>query len=108
MVPGLITNVAPIAGAWGEAGYKIGNFGLYAGVKPILFSGSVTANLPTSVDNAGNIVYTRKNLAIQNQTTGYARALWSTDIQKNVTYRVSGAAMTNGQYRLMNELRVFF
>jgi hypothetical protein len=108
LIPGLITNVAPIAGAWGEAGYKIGNFGVYAGVKPVLFSGSVTANLPTSVDNVGNIVYTRKNLAIQNQTTGYARALWSTDIQKNVTYRVSGAAMTNGQYRLMNELRIFF
>jgi hypothetical protein len=108
LVPGLITNVAPIAGAWGEAGYKIGNFGMYAGMKPVLFSGSVTANLPTSVDNTGNIVYTKKNLAIQNQTTGYARALWSTDIQKNVSYRVSGVAMTNGQYRLMNELRIFF
>ena len=108
MTPGLVTNVAPIAGAWGEAGYRLGSFGVYAGVKPILFSGSVTANLPTSVDNAGNIVYSRKNLAIQNQTTGYARALWSTDIQKNVSYRVSGTAMTNGQYRLMNEFRIFF
>ena len=108
ITPGLITSVAPIAGAWGEAGYKSGNFGVYAGVKPILFSGNVTANLPTSVDNTGNIVYTRKNLAIQNQTTGYARALWNTDIQKNVTYRISGAVMTNGQYRLMNELRIFF
>ena len=108
MIPGLITNVTPIAGAWGETGYRFENFGIYAGVKPYLFSGNVTANLPTSIDNIGNTVYTRKNLAIQNQATGYARALWTTDIQKNVTYRVSGAAMTNGQYRLMNELRMFF
>ena len=108
IIPGLITNVSPIAGAWGEAGYRIGDLGVYAGVKPVLFSGNVTANLPTSIDNQGNTVYTRKNLAIQNQTTGYARALWSTDIQKNVIYRVSGTAMTNGQYRLMNELRIFF
>jgi hypothetical protein len=108
ITPGLITNVAPIAGAWGEAGYRVGDFGVYAGVKPILFSGSVTANLPTGVDNAGNIVYTRKNLAIQNQNTAYARALWSTDLDKHVNYRISGTAMTNGQYRLMNEFRVFF
>ena len=108
ITPGLITNVAPIAGAWGEAGYRIGDLGVYAGVKPILFSGNVTANLPTSIDNQGNTVYTKKNLAIQNQNTAYARALWTTDIQKNVIYRVSGTAMTNGQYRLMNELRVFF
>lgn len=108
ITPGLITNVAPIAGAWGEAGYKIGDFGVYAGVKPVLFSGSVTANLPTGVDNAGNMIYTRKNLTIQNQTTAYARALWSTDISKQLNYRISGTAMTNGQYRLMNEFRVFF
>lgn len=108
MTPGLITNVTPIVGAWGEAGYRLGSFGVYAGVKPILFSGSAAANLPIGVDNLGNVVYNRKNLAIQNQTTGYARALWSTDIQKNVNYRVSGTAMTNGQYRLMNEFRIFF
>ena len=108
ITPGLITNVAPIAGAWGEAGYRFGDFGVYAGVKPILFSGSVTANLPTSIDNNGNTVYTKKNLMVQNQTTGYARALWSNDITKNLTYRISGTAMTNGQYRLMNEFRIFF
>jgi hypothetical protein len=108
ITPGLITNVAPIAGAWGEAGYRYGDFGVYAGVKPVLFSGSVTANLPTSIDNNGNTVYTKKNLMIQNQTTGYARALWTTDVSKNVNYRISGTAMTNGQYRLMNEFRIFF
>jgi hypothetical protein len=109
ITPGLITNVAPIAGAWGEAGYRWeNNLGVYAGVKPILFSGNVTASLPTSVDNNGNTVYTKRTLALQNQTTGYLRALWSTDINKNLTYRISGTAMTNNQYRLMNEFRIFF
>ena len=109
ITPGLITNVAPIAGAWGEAGYRWeNNLGVYAGIKPILFSGNVTASLPTSVDNNGNTVYTKRTLALQNQTTGYLRALWSTDINKNLTYRISGTAMTNNQYRLMNEFRIFF
>ena len=108
MTPGLVTNVTPIAGAWGETGYRYENFGIYAGVKPILFSGNVTANLPTSVDNNGNTIYTRKNLAIQNQNTGYVRALWSTDVDKHTTYRISGTAMTNSQYRIMNEFRIAF
>jgi hypothetical protein len=113
-VPGLITNVSPILGAWGETGYRfskestVGELGLYAGVKPVILSGNIQANLPTSIDNNGNIAYTNKTLAIQNQTTGYIRALWTTNISKNSVYRVSGTTMTNGQYRLMNEVRFFF
>ena len=114
MTPGLITNVAPIVGAWGETGYRftrdssVGDLGIYAGVKPTILSGNVQANLPTSVDNNGNTVYTKRTLGIQNQSAGYVRALWTTDLQKNVNYRLSGTAMTNGQYRLMNELRFNF
>jgi hypothetical protein len=108
LTPGLITNVAPIMGVWGEAGYRYQDLGLYAGVKPVIVSGNAQANLPTSVDNNGNTVYTKKTLSIQNQAAGYVRALWNTDIQKNVNYRISGTAMTNGQYRLMNEIRFFF
>ncbi len=111
--PGLITKVNNMWGAWAETGYRyaqdgFGDLGLFVGFKPIVLSGNVEAKLPTSVDNDGNTVFTRKNLAIQNQTTGYVRALWTTNIDKNMMYRVSGVAMTNGQYRLMNEFRIFF
>jgi hypothetical protein len=108
LMPGLVSKVNDIYGAWAEAGYKLGNFGMYAGVKPVVVSGSIQANLPTGIDNAGNMQYTGRSLAIQNQTTGYARALWTTDLNKHTAYRVSGTAMTNGQYRLMNELRFSF
>ena len=111
--PGLITKVNNMWGTWAETGYRyaqdgFGDLGLFVGFKPIVLSGNVEAKLPTSVDNDGNTVFTRKNLAIQNQTTGYVRALWTTNIDKNMMYRVSGVAMTNGQYRLMNEFRIFF
>lgn len=111
LTPGLVTSVSNIYGAWGEAGYRfshesaVGDLGFYAGVKPIILNGSITANLPTSVDNRGNVMYTGKTLALQNQTTGYIRALWTTEINKKTMYRVSGTTMTNGQYRLMHELR---
>ena len=108
MTPGLIAKVNDIYGVWGETGYRWNDLGVYAGVKPIIVSGNVSANLPTGVDNTGNIVYTGKTLAIQNQTTGYIRALWTADINKKTMYRLSGTAMSNGQYRLMNELRFFF
>ena len=111
LTPGLVSNVSSIYGAWGEAGYRfsqesaVGDLGLYAGVKPVILSGNITANLPTGVDTHGNVMYTGKSLALQNQTTGYIRALWTTEINKKTMYRVSGTTMSNGQYRLMHELR---
>jgi len=109
MTPGLITKVNDIYGVWGETGYRWqNNLGIYAGVKPVVVSGSIQANLPAGIDNAGNMQYTGRSLALQNQTTGYVRALWGTEVNKHTSYRVSGTAMTNGQYRLMNELRYSF
>lgn len=109
ITPGLITKVNDIYGVWGEAGYRFANdVGVYAGVKPVVVSGNVQANLPTGVDNSGNLQYTGKTLALQNQTTGYIRALWTTNFDKKTVYRISGTVMSNGQSRLMNELRYNF
>jgi len=109
ITPGLITKVNDIYGVWGETGYKwASNLGIYAGVKPIAVKGNVESRLPTSVDTSGNLVYTGKTLALQNQTTGYIRALWTTNIDKKTMYRVSGTVMSNGQSRIMNELRYSF
>jgi hypothetical protein len=110
--PGLITAVKPATGGWAETGYRYtnwaqrhGDMGIYFGVKPVVFSGSVEANLPTSVDTAGNTVYTRKNMTIQNQTTTYVRALYTNRINKQSQYRISGMLLDNGQYRIMNEIK---
>ena len=108
ITPGLINRVSDIIGLWGETGYKHNDLGVYIGVKPVVVSGSVSANLPTGVDNVGNIQYTNKTLLLQNDTVGYVRALWSQDIGKNSFYRLSGTAMSNGGYRLMNEIRYYF
>jgi len=109
ITPGLITKVNDIYGVWGEAGYRWqNNVGVYAGVKPVMISGNVQANLPTGVDNAGNLQYTGKTLALQNQTTAYLRALWGTELNKRTMYRVSGTVMSNGQSRIMNEIRYAF
>lgn len=111
ITPGLITNVSNMTGGWAEAGYRfgkakeLGDVGLYAGVKPVIFSGNVTANMPTSVDNAGNIQYTKKNLMVQNQATGYVRALYVNDISRKTQYRLSAITTQQGQYRIMNEFR---
>jgi hypothetical protein len=108
----LITAVRPATGGWAETGYRYtnwaqrhGDMGIYFGVKPVVFSGSVEANLPTSVDNAGNTVYTRKNMTIQNQTTTYVRALYTNRINKQSQYRISSMLLDNGQYRIMNEIK---
>jgi hypothetical protein len=109
--PGLVTNVSNMIGGWAETGYRytdhknFGDLGLYAGVKPMLFSGNVTAKIPTSVDNTGNVVYTNKKMAVQSSTTTYIRAMCTNIIDKRTQYRISGMVLDNGQYRIMNEFR---
>jgi hypothetical protein len=111
ITPGLVTRVSNMTGGWAETGYRyndikgIGDIGVYAGIKPVVFSGSVDAKIPTAVDNAGNVVYTNKNMAIQNQTTPYIRAMYTNLIDKNTQFRVSGMVLSTGQYRIMNEFR---
>jgi hypothetical protein len=108
----LITKVNNIVGAWGETGYRynnknnnFGDIGVYAGVKPVVLSGDVEARMPTSVDNNGNVMYTNKKLAIQNQATPYVRALYTNMIDKKTMYRFSAMGTQQGQYRFMHEIR---
>ena len=112
--PGLVTNVSDMLATWAEVGYrsmswvKSSDIGVYAGVMPYLLSGSVTANMPTGVDDQGNIAYTKQTMAVQNTPTAYARLMYSTALTSNTTYRASGMYMANGQYRFMHELRFSF
>jgi hypothetical protein len=109
--PGLITQVGNMWGAWGETGYRFGNVrregltGVFLGIKPIVLDGAVQARMPTGVDNSGNIVYTNKNLAIQNQNTGYVRALHTNQLNRETQLRLSAIVTSTGQYRAMTELR---
>jgi hypothetical protein len=113
ITPGLITKVSNMWGAWAEVGYRFGDvksegdIGLFAGVKPVVLSGSVEASLPSSIDNAGNIQYTSKKLAVQNQAIGYVRALYTNQLSKKSQLRMSAMATANGQYRAMTEFRFF-
>jgi hypothetical protein len=88
-----------------------GDTGFYAGVKPVVLSGSVEARLPTSIDNQGNIQYTNKTLMIQNQVTPYVRALYTKMINHRTQYKFSAmSTVTNGdnQYRIMHEFKYLF
>jgi hypothetical protein len=110
ITPGLITKVNNMWGAWSETGYRhttkeFGDLGVYAGVKPVVLSGSVQARIPTAVDMGGNIVYTNKTLQVQNQTTGYVRALYTNQLTKQTQLRLSAISTTTGQYRAMTEVK---
>jgi hypothetical protein len=110
---GIITDVSPITAAWAETGYRynergFGDLGVYVGVKPVVLSGNITATIPTSVDNAGNIVYTNTKMGVVSQTTPYIRALYTGVINQNNGYRLSGMATQYGQYRAMAEYRYTF
>jgi len=111
ITPGLITQVNNMWGAWAETGYRFGDIrrkgltGIYLGIKPVVLSGSVQARMPTGVDNLGNITYTSKKLMIQNQTTGYVRALYTNQLNRETQLRLSAIVTSTGQYRAMTEFK---
>jgi len=110
---GIVTDVSPITAAWAETGYRynelgFGDLGVYVGVKPVVLSGSITATIPTSVDNSGNVVYTNTKMGVVSQTTPYVRALYTGVIDRRNAYRLSGMATQDGQYRAMVDYRHTF
>jgi hypothetical protein len=110
--PGLVTKVNDITGAWTEAGwrgnhYRYGDLGVYAGIKPYAFSGSVEANIPQGVDTQGNPVYNKHVMSLQNQVTPYGRMMYTNWIEKGTLYRFSAMALGTGRYQLMHELRFY-
>jgi hypothetical protein len=111
ITPGLVTKVSDIIGGWAETGYryndykKLGDMGIYTGVKPTVFSGNIEARMPTSVDMSGNVVYTKHSMSIQNQPITYLRAMYRKPLSKSTQFGVNGMILSNGQYRIMNEFR---
>jgi hypothetical protein len=108
ITPGLITRVSPTMGSWAETGYRWRenrkDIGIYVGQAPRVISGSVEANVPTSFDNTGNLVYTRKNIDIMRTATYYVRGVYNQNINRRMQFRVNAAASSQNQYRLMNEI----
>jgi hypothetical protein len=106
--PGLITRISPTMGTWAEAGYRWGDkkndMGIYLGQAPRVISGQVEANVPSSFDSSGQLVYTKQNLDILRTPTYYVRGVYSKQIDKRTQFRFNAATSTVGQYRIMNEL----
>lgn len=106
--PGLITRVTPTMGTWGETGYRWGDkkndMGIYIGQAPRVISGQIEANMPTSFDRSGQLVYTKQNLDILRTPTYYLRGVYHKRLDKNTQYRFNTAVSSIGQYRIMNEL----
>lgn len=55
---GLVNNITPIVAMHAGAGYQVGDWNLYGGVKPTVVYGLVNMNVPTGVDVDGNMLYT--------------------------------------------------
>jgi len=110
---GLVTKVNDMFGAWSEVGYrdldtKGSGFGFYAGIKPVMLNGRVEANLPTSVDASGNIMYTKTKLTVQNPIDTYLRLVYTDVISKHLTYVLGGMIVDNRQYRAQLTARFSF
>jgi len=108
ITPGLITQVSPTMGTWAETGYRWANkkddVGIYFGQAPRVINGKIEANVPTSFDSTGQLVYTKQNLDIMRTATYYVRGVYSKQIDKRTQFRFNAAVSSVGQHRIMNEI----
>ena len=106
---GLITKVSPITAIWADGEYAVNNkFAFGAGLFPKVVAGSITAEIPTSVDFIGRVQYNSVKAKISSPTIGYLRANWNDKINKTITYSVSGLVSTTGNYVTQAELKLNF
>jgi len=101
--PGLITDVSTQTGAWAEASYKDSGFRADVGIHPAMLSGSVTANIPTSIDVKGTTHCTKIKFGLPTNINSYIRSQYTTPLklgELNVAAAVSqtGQQTTNIRY----------
>tara|TARA_R110002153_G_scaffold53917_4_gene149919 strand:- start:1158 stop:3539 length:2382 start_codon:yes stop_codon:yes gene_type:complete len=92
VTPGLVTNISTQTGAWAEASYTNGGFQAFAGIHPVALSGSVNANIGSSIDNNGNMQYTQHKFGMPSDVNAYARIAYVTSY--NNSDLKLGAAMS--------------
>jgi hypothetical protein len=103
--PGIITKVNDFHAVWAETGYATQQFGFFAGVRPYIVNGSLNAEFPTGIDMQGNLQYTNAQFKVNNPVNMYLRSVYTDTITKNLSYKVSGMYVDNGQYRTQLELK---
>ena len=94
---GMINRVTPIYSAYAMVGHQQDGINLYAGIKPVAFSGSVNFTVPTSVDADGTMRYENVSGKIRNQTVGFVGSSYSTH-WKNNTVSLTATAGQDGSY----------
>ena len=105
---GLVSRVNPISSMWAESGYEWKNFRAYAGMLPKVISGSADINLPTGVDNRGQIQYTNTQAQVYGPTVHYARFNYTDRINRYANYRINAMVTTQQQHSVMGEVRINF
>jgi hypothetical protein len=105
---GLVNRVNPISSVWAESGYEWKHFRAYAGMLPKVISGTADINLPTGIDNRGQIQYTSTRAEVYGPTVHYARFNYTDRINRYANYRINAMVTTQKQHTLMGEVRINF
>jgi hypothetical protein len=105
---GLVNRVNLISSVWAETGYEWEHFRAYAGMLPKVISGTADINLPTGIDNRGQIQYTSTRADVYSPTVAYARFSYSDRINKKVTYRVNGIVTSQQQHSIVGDVQISF
>lgn len=102
---GLVSDVSPIYSVYAVAGYRQESWQIYAGLQPVHVSGSVTLDLPSSMDRSGNLQYQKYKHHVRNDAVGFVGGsrTWH---QRNSEWSVSLVANAERKYQMMTNYKV--
>jgi len=104
---GLIDRITPLWSVSTMAGWQDRDWSLYGGIQPTIISGSLSMNLPTGVDQQGQVQYNRYSTDIRNQPVAFAgfQRRWR---HQDQSWALSGAANDQGSCRMQLNYRKDF
>jgi hypothetical protein len=100
--PGLIDNISSLWSGAFITGWQNQVWGLYGGMQPTIFSGSMSMTLPISVNQLGETIYARHKLEIRNDPVTFVGIQRQWSYQKSRMVWSAAINNTGSKYARLN------
>jgi hypothetical protein len=98
LTAGLVSDIDNLYSIYTTAGWEKDNWRVYAGTKPELVKGGIEFNIPSNVDNSGEMYYSKKKTQVKSSTTSFVGGSWQHDTN-GYSLKMDGVIDNDNEYR---------
>jgi len=98
LTAGLVSDINNLYSVYTTAGWEEDNWRIYAGTKPKLIKGGIEFNLPSEVDDDGNMHYSKQKTQVKSDTTSFVGGSWQQEMN-GYSLITDGMVDSSGEHR---------